>query len=199
MRQNCLKLTELYRDLQVYKHLDPNHRETKLIDWANSHRQLAPSLYWWEFAAATGSTLPTFALVKEAAKKNLTQKQIMAVYDAYFPWISGLHILLDYLIDEKEDLVEGDLNFVSYYETKNQLKQRLMLFIKNSLDNTKGLTNRNFHELVVKGLLAMYLSDPKVKADNELYHLAMELIDFSGRDTKLMYKLCLKLRKNNKL
>lgn len=199
VRQNCLKLTELYRDLQVYKHLDPKDREIKLIQWANSHRPLAPNLYWWEFAAATGSTLPTFALIKEASSKNLNQKQVKDLYEAYFPWISGLHILLDYLIDEKEDLLEGDLNFVTYYETRNQLKQRLMLFIKNSMENTQSLKHKNFHQLVVKGLLAMYLSDPKVSQDKELFNLSMDLIDYSGKDTQFMYKICLRLRKKNKL
>lgn len=199
VRQNCLKLTELYRDLQVYKHLDPKHRERKLIEWTNSHSSLAPNLYWWELAAATGSTLPTFALIKEASKKNLNQKQVKAVYESYFPWISGLHILLDYLIDEQEDQQEGDLNFVTYYETKNQLKQRLMLFIKNSLENTQRLQNKNFHQSVIKGLLAMYLSDPKVSQDKKLFNLSMDLIDYSGKETHIMYKICLKLRQKNKL
>lgn len=199
VRQNCLKLTELYRQLQVYKHLHPNERETKLITWANSHKYLTPSLYWWEFAAATGSTLPVFALLREASKKNINQKQISALHKAYFPWISGLHILLDYLIDEKEDHLEGDLNFITYYQTKNHLKQRLMLFIRNSMASTRNFKNGSFHELVVKGLLAMYLSDPKVKENDELNDLAMELINFSGMDTKIMYKLCLYLRTKNKL
>ena len=36
----------------------------------------------------------------------------------YFPYIQGLHILLDYFIDQEEDKVVGDLNFCSYYENE---------------------------------------------------------------------------------
>ncbi|QNO16262.1 tetraprenyl-beta-curcumene synthase family protein [Alkalicella caledoniensis] len=199
VRQYTLKLTELYKDLQVFKHLDPTVREDKLISWADSHQAtLAPELYWWEFSAATGSTLPTFALIREAAKKDLTSEYAKKVYEAYFPYVAGLHILLDYFIDKKEDEIGGDLNFVSYYETENQLKQRLCYFIKNSLEKVRSLPNNNFHETVVKGLLAMYLSDPKVKQDN-LESLAMDLLNFAGSDTKAMYKACITLRKKNKL
>lgn len=199
VRQYTLKLTELYRDLQVYKHLDNHIREDRLILWANSHLDsLAPNLYWWEFAAATGSTLPTFALVRAATGKKLSNNQAKLIYEAYFPYISGLHILLDYLIDKSEDRVQGDLNFVEYYENHKQLKQRLLFFIKNSFEKVESLPNSNFHETIVKGLLAMYLSDPKVKQDN-LEHLANELLAYAGKDTILMHKACLKLRKSKKL
>lgn len=193
IRQNILKLTELYRDLQVYKHLDRNIREEKLKTWFESHRALTPSLYWWEFAAATGSTLTTFALLREAVMQDLCSKEVKKIYNAYFPWIAGLHILLDYLIDQKEDQLEGDLNFVSYYENYQQMRQRLLFFVKQSLDAVGSLKENKFHDTVVKGLLAMYLSDPKVKED-DLEPLALELLCAAGKDAFNMYNICLKLR-----
>ena len=40
------------------------------------------------------------------------------IRNGYFPYIQGLHILLDYLIDQEEDKVGGDLNFCFYYENE---------------------------------------------------------------------------------
>lgn len=39
--------------------------------------------------------------------KEMTEK----IKAGYFPYIQGLHILLDYLIDQEEDKAGGDLNF----------------------------------------------------------------------------------------
>ncbi len=198
VRQYTLKLTELYRDLQVYKHLDSYTREEKLTDWAKSHENLAPELYWWEFAAATGSTLPIFALVRLASKKNLQTSDVLATFNGYFPYISGLHILLDYIIDQQEDKLGGDLNFINYYHSLEQTQQRLLMFVKKSLDKAGSLPNPSFHETIVKGLLAMYLSDPKVK-ENSLHELSLDLLNLAGTDAKLMYNICIKLRKKGTL
>ncbi|SES72427.1 tetraprenyl-beta-curcumene synthase family protein [Anaerobranca gottschalkii] len=189
-----LEFTSLYRDLQVFKHLHPQVRENKLITWFNDQKKSTKGLYWWEFAAATGSTLPIFALIRLARKKNIAHLEIKNLCSAYFPWIAGLHILLDYLIDLKEDQLEGDLNFISYYNNYQQVKNRLMLFIENSLLNLQRVKEKRFHETIVKGLLAMYLSDPKVYK-NKQETLALELINSLDSETKVMYRMCLYLRK----
>ncbi|MGD0205948.1 MAG: DUF2600 family protein, partial [Dehalococcoidia bacterium] len=82
----------------------------------------------------------------------------------YFPWISGLHILLDYFIDQAEDEAGGDLNFVSYYPDAGRCRERLLLFLKQALDRAAALPAPLFHTTVVRGLPAFYLSDPKVSA-----------------------------------
>ncbi|SHJ63721.1 tetraprenyl-beta-curcumene synthase [Anaerobranca californiensis DSM 14826] len=194
VKQHLLLFTSLYKDLQVYKHLHPQIRENKLVTWFNNQQKLSEGLYWWEFAAATGSTLPIFALIRLARKKNITGLEIKNLCAAYFPWIAGLHILLDYLIDLNEDQLEGDLNFVSYYTNSEQLKNRIMLFIKNSLLNLQTVEERKFHQTIVKGLLAIYLSDPKVNK-NKQEALAYELINSLDSETKIMYRLSLYLRK----
>ena len=57
----------------------------------------------WEFAAATGSTLGMFMLTAAAYQENLNTEEITTLKEAYFPWISCLHIQLDYFIDQAED------------------------------------------------------------------------------------------------
>ncbi|MFY9471156.1 MAG: DUF2600 family protein [Bacillota bacterium] len=86
------------------------------------------------------------------------------VGSAYFPWICGLHILLDYFIDQAEDLESGDLNFVSYYDSMQDAAAALNRFTCMSLEKAEALFSSWIHTAVVRGLLAMYLSDPKVKA-----------------------------------
>jgi len=49
--------------------------------------------------------------VAYAFDQNLSD-ELTQVKNSYFPWVQGLHILLDYLIDQEEDRINGDLNFV---------------------------------------------------------------------------------------
>ncbi|WP_350344781.1 tetraprenyl-beta-curcumene synthase family protein [Proteinivorax tanatarense] len=197
IKKDCYHLTSLYVDLQSLKHLEINDREHRLITWHENQKD-ANDLFWWEFAAATGSTLTTFALALEASSKNLSENDVESIKEAYFPWITGLHILLDYLVDQHEDKEQGELNFISYYPKKEVLNDRLKFFVEKSLESAAKLKNSSFHVLIVRGLLAMYLSDPKVKKQN-LDPFAKDLLSLAGSDTTLLYNYCLKLREKRTL
>ena len=73
------------------------------------------------------------------------------IRNGYFPYIQGLHILLDYLIDQEEDKVGGDLNFCFYYENEKQLFHRLKHFMKEAESHTKNLPYKQFHQLINRG------------------------------------------------
>ena len=154
----------LYGELQTHKHVVIQERESRLIAWWQKNEMLAPELYWWEYAAATGSTLGVFVLCSMAANPELKVDHIEKIAASYFPWMGGVHIILDYLIDQEEDRVSGDLNFVSYYEHEEQTKERIQWMINRTLLSLQNVPNRNFHQLIVQGLLGLYLSDPKVMA-----------------------------------
>jgi len=68
--------------------------------------------------------------------------------------------LLDYFIDQAEDLESGDLNFVSYYDSMQDAAAALNRFTCMSLEKAEALFSSWIHTAVVRGLLAMYLSDP---------------------------------------
>lgn len=130
------------------------------------------SLPWWEFAAATGSTLGMFALICASSHTpETTQSRGFSggsshapdLFSAYFPYISGLHILLDYYIDREEDRLGGDLNFVNAYPSHEEIVTGLTRFVDRSLEAASSLPQAWLHLAVVRGLLAMYLSDPKVR------------------------------------
>ncbi|HEY8395075.1 MAG TPA: tetraprenyl-beta-curcumene synthase family protein [Thermaerobacter sp.] len=175
------ELVSLYNDLQVYKHGPRETRLPRLEQWfVRRGGRFHGELYWWEFAAACGSTLGVFALFLEAAwQPRPAAADLNALLDAYFPWVCGLHILLDYFIDQAEDRAGGDLNLVSYYPSRDLLRDRLALFVREARRRVQALPRRSLHELVVAGLLGLYLSDPKIAAQG-LQPVARQLLAEGG-------------------
>lgn len=169
-------LVSLYIDLQVYKHIDPELRESALLSWRDKHAERAPHLYWNEFAAATGSTLGMFMLFLSACDADLDDRGAATVHKAYFPHVCGLHILLDYLIDQAEDKLGGDLNFCSYYSSEQEMLQRIEMIVASARNDIKALPVSSFHRMIIEGLLALYLSDPKVGEHKEIRDVSRRLM-----------------------
>lgn len=194
VQPEVLKLVQYYIDLQVNKHIDWTQREKSLIAWAENHLKNYPDIYWQEFAAASGSTLAVFALFALATRSLVKPEQVQAVTDGYFPWICGLHILLDYFIDREEDRQGGDLNFTFYYDDEEMTLNRLKQFIRQSHNHLNHIENPIFAKTVTEGLLALYLSDDKISSQG-YKKMARQLIDESGPNTWHVYRLCSLVRK----
>nr|WP_240033739.1 tetraprenyl-beta-curcumene synthase family protein [Oceanobacillus profundus] len=163
IQNQLLKLQGLYADLQVHKHVQLRERIPRLTSWFEKNKDTNENLSWYEFSAASGSTLGIFCLVSYGLGGKLKSNTAQAIYDGYFPYMQGLHILLDYYIDQQEDRDEGDLNFCSYYEDWNKMKERFLYFIKQTKTDVRGLPDRKFHEMIHQGLIGLYLGDKKVK------------------------------------
>lgn len=163
VRERVRELVSLYCDLQVYKHIRKELREPQLLAWWDMHREQAPHLRWNEFAAATGSTLAVFCLFLAAADEALTAGEADTIRNAYFPHVCGLHILLDYLIDQEEDHAGGDLNFCGYYEDGETTAVRIADLAGQARRDIAAMSHPRFHAMIVEGLMALYLSDPKVR------------------------------------
>lgn len=170
------ELVKLYGDLQVYKHIDPAKRERELLGWWDKHAASYPELRWNEFAAATGSTLGMFMLFLAASDPKLDDRQAAEIRNRYFPSICGLHILLDYLIDQAEDREGGDLNFCSYYADQPMLNERMERMVQAARAAAEGLPFGHFHRMIVEGLVALYLSDPKVRDQRDVRQTARRLM-----------------------
>lgn len=189
------KYVHLYSDLQAYKHLSSEIREKCVETWANYYLKKDSIISCWEFSAAAGSTLGIFALFSAANNPSLTIEEVAGLEHAYFPWICGLHILLDYYIDAQEDLQMGDLNFTYYYKNLKQCEERLLFFFEHSLEHCKKLSYPKFHMTIVKGLPAMYLSDPKASLGmNDL--LSKNILENCCLETRFYYKLCKIMRRS---
>jgi len=198
VQAEAIKLAKLYSHLQTYKHLAVEEREGKMLNWIKPHLADYPEISAWEFAAATGSTLGIFCLYAVAFDPQLTENQAQKIRQAYFPWICGIHILLDYFIDLREDRETEQLNFVAYYEDTELVGERLKLFVNNSLLKTHQLDHPKFHRAAVQGLLAMYLSDEK-SMDRDIRSVTKKLLAGSSLGVKLLYWVCCQLRKRKVL
>lgn len=186
---DAIQLAQLYISLQAYKHIEVKRREIVLREWAESCLELYPELQWQEFAAASGSTLGIFKLFGMASVYKVESESSHSVVSCYFPWVCGLHILLDYLIDQEEDRTGGDLNFTFYYPDQQFMLQRLQLFITRSMGQVKSTPDQAFTCTVVEGLLAMYLSDPKVQKQG-MESISRKLIKTAGRGTASTLYIC---------
>jgi len=191
---SMLTIARLYAQLQTYKHLHPDVRESKVLAWTAKHLPQYPGLSTWEFAAATGSTLPVFCLYAAAYDPGLTRETVDTLLAGYFPWICALHILLDYLIDLVEDKETGQLNFVEHYQDTSETTERLQHILLNCISLAQDLPHPEFHIRVVYGLLALYLSDHKAQHP-EVSPVTKALIQKAGSTTRLLRWSCLQLRK----
>ncbi|MGG1635901.1 tetraprenyl-beta-curcumene synthase family protein [Paenibacillus sp. NRS-1760] len=176
VQQHVVELVTLYGDLQVYKHIRKELREEHLFAWWEQHRGNYPNLKWNEFAAASGSTLGMFMLFLAASEPCLSTQDAAAIKNIYFPHVCGLHILLDYLIDQEEDQVGGDLNFCNYYDNDSLLVERLGTIVNRAREDVKQLPASRFHRLIIEGLLALYLSDPKVRHQADVRNVSRRLM-----------------------
>ncbi|MEK4028397.1 tetraprenyl-beta-curcumene synthase family protein [Pseudobacillus sp. FSL P4-0506] len=181
------ELCRYYCDLQIHKHVKKEEREHRLIKWFEEYQDEWPQMEWYEFSACTGSTLAIFCLVSYGLNEPLSHAQAQQIKNSYFPYIQGLHILLDYLIDQKEDREGGDLNFCFYYQDEKQLFERLVYFMEKADEQIEGIKDSRFHKLINRGLLGVYLSDSKVYEQTGIYKLSKKVIRRGGAVSRFFY------------
>ncbi|MNY52553.1 Tetraprenyl-beta-curcumene synthase [compost metagenome] len=88
----------------------------------------------------------------------------------------GLHILLDYLIDQEEDIEGGDLNFCTYYDSLDTTVERIAFIVQEARSKILFLEHPRFHRMIIEGLLALYLSDPKVNSQHQVKKISKRLM-----------------------
>jgi tetraprenyl-beta-curcumene synthase len=189
------ELAGYYCNLQVYKHVRVDERIPRLKAWFDSQRDGLPDMKWYEFAACTGSTLGIFCLLAHAFRKDFTNGMVQQVKEAYFPWVQGLHILLDYLVDQEEDRHGGDLNFCSFYPDYEEMTERLTHFYTQADLSISNLPNAQFHRMINRGLLGMYLADRKVDRQKDVKKVAKKMIRLGGAVTLFFFVHCWVLRR----
>ncbi|MBT2754377.1 tetraprenyl-beta-curcumene synthase family protein [Mesobacillus foraminis] len=181
------ELCRYYCDLQIHKHVEHSERVPRLKSWFDMHKENIPDMQWYEFSACTGSTLGIFCLVSYAMRTDFKPEFAESIWSGYFPYIQGLHILLDYFIDQDEDRLGGDLNFCFYYDSEEALFERLKHFLVNADRHTSKLPHQRFHRLINRGLLGVYLSDEKVQQHRNIKKLAKEMIKSGGPVSYFFY------------
>jgi tetraprenyl-beta-curcumene synthase len=133
---------------------------TGLERWAREATPAGAGLQWWETAAAAGSSLATHALIAAAAVASFDADGALALERAYFPWIGGLHSLLDNLIDKHEDEAAGHRSLVEYYGPE-RAAQRMKWMAEQATSAADGLPHSRRHTLILAAMIANYLSTPE--------------------------------------
>ncbi|WP_174614095.1 tetraprenyl-beta-curcumene synthase family protein [Virgibacillus ihumii] len=183
IRDYLLHLNQLYCDLQVHKHVRLDERIPRLQKWYLEKMGDQAKLSWFEFSAAAGSTLGIFYLVSYSLGKRVPAQLAERIWCGYFPYMQGLHILMDYYIDQQEDIEEADLNFCSFYDDQAHLKRRISFFIEQANKHARHLPDHRFHEMVQQGLVGLYLGDPKANKLSGGKGMAKQLLRVSGGST----------------
>jgi len=162
VRERLVEIGRFYADLQTFKHQLAEHRESICGEWYERHRQQFPGLYWWEFAAACGSSMPVFAMIYLAAQSHLAEGEIDRTLAAYFPNVSAVHILLDYFIDQQEDREHAELNFVACYASSAEAVERVRRLLTTTALRVRALADGARHDFVLRAMCLFYLTHPKV-------------------------------------
>ena len=174
------ELADYYCNLQVHKHVKVEERVPRLKAWFTEQCRQIPEMKWYEFSACTGSTLGIFCLIAYACDPNCSQELAIKVKNSYFPWVQGLHILLDYFIDQEEDSIGGDLNFCTYYDSEQEIAERLVYFLSQADSSVAQLPHKNFHRMINRALLGVYLADQKVNQQKDVRKIARQILSSCG-------------------
>lgn len=163
---------------------------TGLERWAREATPPGAGLQWWETAAAAGSSLGVHALIAAAAEKGLDAHEAGLLEGAYFPWIGGLHSLLDNLIDKHEDEAAGHRSLVEYYGPE-RAAERMRWMAEQATLLAGELPHSRRHTVVLAGMIGNYLSTPEAHSA-QLLPVSQAVLATTGglaRPTMLVFEL----------
>ncbi len=152
----------LYGEMQTHKHYPAGEREQRCVAWYEGHRDRYADIDWHEFACAAGSQFHVYGPLFEAFRGR--RDAIAGTYDAYFPYVSALHVLLDAFIDQAEDREHGELNFSHVYGGAGALRSRVRILFATARARLRALPGDRAHRFVLDVMTLFYLSHPKVAA-----------------------------------
>jgi tetraprenyl-beta-curcumene synthase len=177
LRPHFAEAAVLYAQMQTFKHYPPGERELACVTWYEAHRARFSRIDWHEFACAAGSQFQVYGPLYAALADH--PEEIGATYDAYFPYVSALHVLLDSFIDQAEDAAHGELNFVAVYGGAPRLRERVALLAGAARKRFSALRNPYRHRFVLEVMTLFYLSHPKI-AEQGLDSEARALLRANG-------------------
>jgi tetraprenyl-beta-curcumene synthase len=129
--------------------------------WARLQTPHECGLDWWQTAAAGGSSLGVHALIALAARPAVDHREIVAIQDAYFPWICALHSLLDSLVDVDEDERAGQRNLLSYHASPQQAAFAMTMLARRASATARALPGGLSHQVILTAMVTYYLSSPE--------------------------------------
>ncbi|WP_347862522.1 tetraprenyl-beta-curcumene synthase family protein [Salimicrobium sp. PL1-032A] len=187
VKQDVAELSALYAEFQVHKHVAEEERIPRLRKWHEDNESMVPDMEWYEFSACTASTMGVYTLIAYCAGDRVNAELVRRVRRCYFPYMQGMHILLDYYIDQAEDAADGEMNFCTYYTSNEALKQRIGEFMDEADELIEEMPDASFHRMLREGVVSMYLADEKVKDLPGASSMVPYLLNKSGKRTWFFY------------
>jgi tetraprenyl-beta-curcumene synthase len=145
--------------VQALNHLpDRKERDAALREWARAQFPEEQRIEWYEITAAASASLVIHPLLALAAKSDLTDREVTAARNTYWPWVSLATTMLDNYVDQAEDRAEGNHNYFTHYADPQCGLERLCRFVGRIVREALRLPGGNRHAVVVCSMIAMYLS-----------------------------------------
>ncbi len=177
LRAHFAEAARFYGEMQTFKHYPQGEREIACVEWYETHRSRFPQIDWHEFVCACGSQFQVYGPLYAAFSER--PDEIAATYDAYFPYVSALHVLLDSFIDQAEDAAHGELNFAAVYGGAPALRSRVAFLRRAARERMSALGDPYRHRFVLEVMALFYLSHPKI-AEQRLDSEARALLRANG-------------------
>ncbi len=144
---------------QSYVNLAGSESYAALACWGELQQPQDDGRRWWELAAAAGSSLTALALLSAAADRTLSRERVQAIESLYWPWLGGLHTLLDSLIDREEDAAHAQHNLLAHYASEQEMASRLERLTLDARARADSVGVE--HTLILAGMVGLYLSDSR--------------------------------------
>ena len=97
-------------------------------------------------------------------RTQLNAHEADAIDRAYFPWIGGLHSLMDNLIDKHEDEAAGHRSLVEYYGPQRAAQRMSWLAVQRRA-SAQELPHGRRHMVILTAMIANYLSTTEAQSD----------------------------------
>ncbi len=139
---------------------DPGVAE--LERWAR-REAAGTALQWPEYlAGAAASVIAVHALIAAAADRRTTPRDAEAIAAVYLS--IGALTMLDSLVDRQEDIDTGELGFLRWYESAEQMARRLASVAAHATARARPLPNAAHHIMTLVGVVAYYASAPTARS-----------------------------------
>lgn len=147
---------------------EPAARDAALQRWAASETDGEGGLAWFELSGAASSSLAILVLLALAADPELSEAELTAVHEAYWPWVSFAAVMLDSYSDRAEDVANGDHSYVGHYPCIQTAVERIKQGIDQAVRRTLALPRGEAHAVIVCSMIAMYLSKDSARMPSTL-------------------------------
>src|SRR5215212_942473 len=132
-------MSRLVVEFQALNHAPAELVASRLSAFASSAPLRGAALGWWEAAAGCASSVGIFSLVAASTRASLTPHEAAAIERAYVPWIGGLHVLLDSLVDWPRDAAAGHHSLIAHYPSRTEMACRMGVIADAAMRSVQGL------------------------------------------------------------